>query len=88
MERAKISLAFPDMPARRLAKALENACNKRLIHSVDRGVYRGGPKPLADTNSAPDTTHVVPMALRNRLPIERAWMSFCQSGSMGSMAAA
>lgn len=43
--RADLDAAFPGLPSKKLSKALENACAKGLIHSVDRGVYLGGKRP-------------------------------------------
>lgn len=85
LSREKIDLAFPELTPRQIAKALENACHRRLIHSVSRNIYRGGAKPeptasirIVDVRAsthAPDTSEVVSSALRRRTAIESAWQS-------------
>ncbi len=45
MRRTDLEPYFPELTARQLSKALENACNQSLIHSVARGLYRAGAKP-------------------------------------------
>lgn len=83
IKRSLIDLRFPDVEPKKLSKALQNACAKGLIHSVERNVYRGGPKKskgvfsqrkLTLTEEPADVGAIVTMAMRSRTPIELAWM--------------
>lgn len=94
--RSKLNERFPDVEPKRLSKALENACARKLIHVTQRNVYRGGPKPvgsciarktnLSDDDVLPlDTEVIIQEAMKSRLPLEFAWMGMI-SGPSSSMA--
>lgn len=75
MRRTDLEPYFPELSARQLSKALENACNQSLIHSVARGLYRAGAKPVKSTaglDAKPETPKEEASVTRNALvtPIE------------------
>lgn len=96
-ERQAIEDGFPDVDPKKIAKAIENASYRRLIHYAGHGRYKAGPKPEAYPrvrNQWPSQEEldamarsIVPAALNSRTPIENAWFQVARSRSGAALAA-
>lgn len=80
--KTELSEAFPDVEPRRLTKALENACARKLIHRDFTGLYKAGERTSnhsylkRSSDDDVDTAKLIASALQSRQPIERAWLNF------------
>jgi len=84
--RVSIEAHFAGTDRIQLSRVLKSACGRNLIHVVERGIFRAGPRPekpfahrsgnilnLNDSRDKVDLELIIGSALKNRSALESFW---------------